>query len=354
MARNVWLSMALVSLVGCGGPDAMAMLAADDGVDDVETVEGELTATSRAATWLPMQEGNTWVFTSGSSERTVTLTDVGDGMALLSGLYTQPVWVGHASANTTTLLMWNGAAWVPFVRFGYARTSWTLGEGMCSRFTVRRGATGARVETPAGDFTDTRTITFSQQPDPTAFCAPPAFTELSFVPRVGLVAFRTGRGERFVLKEALVNGKPVPAAATTARVSLDAASYTSKPNTIVCITTPCPSNAETAVAKVRFEVKNTSGAAQDFHFTSGCQFDVEALSASGRTVARLSERQVCTFAMTTLTLAPGEAKTYEADFALEDSAGLQLDGDFTLRATLKSGTGMPPSASAPLSVHVAQ
>lgn len=357
MARNVWLSTVLVALVGCGGPDAMAMLGADDGVDDVETVQGELTSTSRAATWLPMQEGNRWVFASANGEREVTLTGVGDGMGLLSGLYAQPVWVGHASANTTTLLLWNGAQWVPFVRFGYARTSWTVGDGACGRFKVRRSATGARVETPAGAFADTRTIAFELQPDPAARCAAPEFTELSFVPRVGLVSFLTGRGERFSLSRAEVNGVAVPAEATRATLSLDAASYTSKPNTIACITTPCPSNAETAVAKVHFEVKNTSGAAQTFHFTSGCQFDVAVETATGRTVARLAERQVCHFALTDLALAPGEAKTFDADFSLEDSQGLQLDGDFTLRATLNASTGamgMPPSASVPLAVHVAR
>ncbi|MEW5739688.1 MAG: BsuPI-related putative proteinase inhibitor [Myxococcota bacterium] len=357
MTRNLWLSMAVlaVSLAGCGGPDAMAMLGADDGVDDVETVEGELTATNRAATWLPMQEGNTWTFTSAMNTRTVTLTEVGDGMALLSGVFAHPVWVGTASDTSSTLLMWNGAKWVPFVRFGYARTSWTLGEGTCTTYTVRRSGTGVRVSTPAQDFADTRTISFEQKPDPVAFCTPPAFTELTFVPRVGLVAFKTGRGERFSLASAKVNGVSLPADAVTARVTLDAARYTSKPNTIVCITTPCPGNAETAVAKVHFEVTNTSSQAQVFRFNTGCQFDVEAVTAGGRVVARLSERRACTFALTTLRLEPGKSVAYDADFSLEDSNGLQLDGDFTLRAfltTTSGAMGTPPSASTPLSVRV--
>lgn len=357
MVRSVWLSMGLVALVGCGGPDAMAMLGADDGVDDVETLEGELTSTSRAATWLPMQEGNRWTFTSASGSREVTLTDVGSGMALLSGLHAQPVWVGHASANTTTLLMWNGADWVPFVRFGYARTTWTVGEGACNTFKVRRVATGSRLATAAGDFTDTRTIAFEQQVDPSVRCAAPEFTELTFVPRVGLVSFVTGRGERFSLARAQVNGAAMPVEATTTVLSLDAASYTSKPNTIACIAAPCFSNAETAVAKVRFQVKNVSATSQSFHFTSGCQFDVEAVTATGHTVARLAERQVCHFALTDLVLAPGEAKTFDADFTLEDSQGLQLDGDFTLRATLNASAGAmrtPPTASVPLAVRVSR
>jgi hypothetical protein len=331
------------------------MLGAEDGVDDVETVEGELTASNRAATWLPMQEGNRWTFASSVSSRTVTLTNVGGGMALLTGLFEQPTWVGVASDSSTTLLMWNGVKWVPFVRFGYARTSWTMGEGACTTFNVRRAGTGVRVATPAQDFTDTRVIAFEQKPDPVVRCMPPAFTELTFVPRVGLVAFKTGRGERFALVSAQVNGVSLPADAVTARLTLDAERYTSKPNTIVCITTPCPSNAETAVAKVHFTVTNTSSRTQVFRFNTGCQFDVEAVSASGRVVARLSERRFCTFALTTLQLEPGESATYDADFTLEDSNGLQLDGDFTLRAFLTTSSGAMgtrPSASAPLSVRV--
>lgn len=357
MVRNAWWSLVVLLAVGCGGPDASALLGVEDDVDGVETVEGELTATSRAATWLPMQEGNRWTFKSAAGARTVTLTQVGDGMAVLSGLFSQPVWVGVASPSSTTLLVWNGAAWVPFVRFGYARTAWKLGEGTCAAFTVRRTATGQRVQTPAGDFGDTRTIGFEQVPDPVAFCMPPAFTELSFVPRVGLVAFKTGRGERFVLEKAEVNGVALPAAAVGATLTLDAARYTSTPNTIRCVTQPCPSNAQTAVAKLDFEVRNTSSATQTFRFNTGCHFDVEAVSAGGRVVARLSERRACTFALTTLQLAPGEARRYQADFELTDSGGLQLDGEYTLRAFLLASSGAmgtAPSASAPFSVRISQ
>jgi hypothetical protein len=354
MARNGWLVLA-VALLGCGGPDALSMSAVDDGVDDVETVQGELTATSRAATWLPMQEGNTWVFGSPTSTRTITLSNVGNGMALLTGLFSQPTWVGAASENSSTLLAWNGSAWVPFVRFGYARTAWTLGEGRCSGLAARRAGTGTRVSTPAGDFTDTRTISFEPTTESSAMCVPPAFQELTFVPRVGLVAFRTGRGERFSLSSATVNGEKLPAGAITARLTLDRERYTSRPNTIACVTTPCPDNSETAEAKVHFEVHNTSGAAQSFRFNSGCEFDVEALSAGGRVAARLSERRSCPFAQTTLVLHPGESRAWDAEFELKDSAGLQLDGEFTLRAVLATSSstmGAPVSASAPLSVRV--
>ncbi len=355
MTRAAWLMTGVVVLAGCGGPDAVGLAGADDGIDDVEVLEGALTATSRAATWLPMQEGNRWVFTSASGQRQVTLTSVGGGRGLLTGLYAQPVWVGLASADAPTLSRWNGAAWGPLVRFGYARTSWTVGEGPCNRFTARRSATGERVVGPAGDFSDTRTIAFDIKPDPTARCVAPDIAALTFASRVGLVAFETGRNERFVLSSARVNGVSLPSAATAATLSLDAAVYRSTPNTIACVTAPCPSSAKTAVAKVRFVVRNTSVAAQTYRFTSGCLFDLEVVAASGRTVARLSERQLCTLALTDVVLAAGAARVFETDFTLEDASGLQLDGDFTLRASLTASGGAPgsaPSASAPLSVRV--
>jgi len=354
MARKRWLVLA-AALASCGGPDALSMSAVDDGVDDVETVQGELTATSRAATWLPLQEGNRWVFSSATGTRTVSLSNVGNGMALLTGLFSQPTWVGAASPSSTTLLLWNGAAWVPFVRFGYARTAWRFGDERCTAFVARRSATGLDFSTPAGDFTDTRSIAFEPVADSTARCTPPAFTELTFVPRVGLAAFTTGRGERFVLASASVDGMQLPTSAITARVTLDAERYTSRPNTLRCVTQPCPDNSETAEAKLRFEVRNTSSAAQSFRFTSDCHFDVEVLTAGGRVVASIAERRTCRFAASTLVLQPGEAKVYEAELELEDSNSLQLDGDFTLRAWLSSSSsamGAPVSASVPLQVRV--
>jgi hypothetical protein len=358
MNRIFFASLVAVSLFACG-PDAIAVVGEEETeLDGLETYDAELTSTSRSMTWFPMQTGNTWTFknTSGTS-RTVTLTQVGDGMALLTGLFASPTWVGLTSDATTSLMMWSGSTWVPFVRFGYASTTWKTSSELCTGLIGRRFSTGTAVTTTAGSFTDTRTIAFAQVSSPTVLCAPPAFNELTFVPNVGLVAFRTGSGQRFSLVSAKVNGKvfPVaPAADISARVTLDQANYVSIPNTIRCITTPCDSNAQTAQARVSFELRNTGSASKTWQFSTGCQFDVDVVSSSGTVVHRLSEGRACTFALTSLTLAAGQSRVYTATIPLEDKTGLQLDGTYSVRAKLipSSNAATAPTATGSLSVSV--
>lgn len=356
MKHSLLVSLVALSLCACG-PDSSAMVGDDLESDGVETYDAELTSTSRSSTWFPFQSGNSWTFRSASgATRTVQLTQVSDGMGLLTGLFERPVWVGLTTDTSTTLQMWSGNAWVPFIRFGYARTTWRTSSQVCTGLVGRRLATGTSVTTPAGTYSDTRTIGFSQVSDPAVLCAPQAFSELTFVPNVGLVAFRTGSNQRFQLVSARVNGQTIPAPAAadvTAKVTLDQASYVSLPNTIRCITAPCESNAQTAEAKVTFELKNLGTTSKTWNFSTGCQFDVELVSMSGTVVRRLSEGRACTFALTSLTLAAGQSKAYTASVALEDRNGLQLDGSYTVRARLiPSGTGTAPSASASLSVQV--
>lgn len=345
-----------LSLFACG-PDAVALVGDEaTELDGTEAYDAALTTSSRSKTWLPFQEGNSWTFrSSGGATRTVSLSEVHDGVALLTGLFPSPVWVGLTSDTATTLQQWNGTAWVPLVRFGYASTSWRTSAAACEGLVGKRVATGTSVTTEADTFSDTRTIGYAQVTSPTARCAAPAFSELTFAANVGLVSFRTGSGVRFTLASAKVNGRELPApqaAEVAARVTLDQASYVSVPNTIRCITTPCPSNAQTAAAKVSFSLVNSSGSAKTWQFSTGCQYDVELVSMSGAVVRRLSEGRSCTYALTSLTLSAGQSKSYVVSIPLEDRDGLQLDGAYTVRARLIP-TGSPAlTASAPLSVQV--
>jgi hypothetical protein len=358
MKRSLLLSFAAVSLFACG-PDALAVVGEEDTeLDGTETYDAELTSSSRSSTWFPLQSGNSWTFKSTSgTTRTVTLTQVGDGMGLLTGLFANPTWVGLTSNGSTSLQMWTGSSWTPFVRFGYASTTWRTSSTLCTGLIGRRLSTGTVISTTAGSFSDTRTISFAQVSSPTVLCAPQAFNELSFVPNVGLVAFRTGSGQRFSLVSARVNGRTFPVAPEaniTARVALDQANYVSIPNTIRCITTPCDSNAQTATANVSFELRNTGSSSKTWQFSTGCQFDVELLSSSGEVVRRLSEGRACTFALTSVTLGAGQSKVYSARIPLEDRTGLQLDGVYSVRAKLipSSNTSTAPSATGSLSVAV--
>ena len=143
----------------------------------------------------------------------MTLTQVGDGQALLTGLFASPTWVGLTTDTSTTLQMWTGSAWVPLIRFGYASTTWRTSSVVCTGLVGRRVSTGTVVSTPAGSFSDTRTIGFAQVSDPATLCAPQAFSELSFVPNMGLVAFRTGTNQRFTLRERDTQRQELPGGA---------------------------------------------------------------------------------------------------------------------------------------------
>lgn len=356
MKNLLLVSLVSLSLWGCG-PDAVASVSDDTDVDGTETYDAELTNTSRSATWFPMQAGNSWTFrgTSGTT-RTISLANVGGNRAQLVGLFSSPVWVGTASDTSTTLQKWNGSSWEPFIRFGYAVTPWRTSNQVCSGLTGKRLSTGTPIVTPAGRFTDTRTIEFTQVISPTVRCSEPDFFELSFEAGVGLVAFGA-RGERFTLVSARVNGRNIPAPTEPdiqARVALDQVSYVSFPNTIRCITTPCPSNEQTASAQVYFSVINRGSTSKTWHFSTGCQFDVEITSASGRVVRRLSDGRPCTFALSSLTLGPGQSKSYSATMELKDKDGLQLDGTFGVKAKLipSSNVSSAPSATTSLSVTV--
>ncbi len=332
-------SVAVVAFFAACGPDAQTLVDSSD-VDSDETAttsESELTSSSKASVWFPLSTGNTWTYESSTSNRTVRLASVANGMAEVQGLLAANTWVGVSDTSANTLMQWDasGKAWRAWLRFGYASTTWTMGTQECTGARLKRSATGSATVTPAGSFSDTRTISIEQIPSRTALCAPPAFTELTFAANVGVVAFRTGTGERFFLKTGTVDGRRVPAnGSVTATVTLDKTSYVSKPNTIRCITYPCPTNEETAVAQATFTVTNGSTTSQTWQFRTGCQFEMEVLSASGLVVKRLSDDRACTMALTSVTLAAGQSKTWTSPVKLADRDGLQLDGSFSMRARL--------------------
>lgn len=308
--------------------------------NDIATTSDALVTSNKAELWFPMAEGNSWELERAATgdKRTVKFEGVYEGIGLLSGLTLDDGrWMGGNKTSPNSLYTWTEATntWEAFVRFGYATTSWSWGEGACNAYKVKRSATNLTVTTPAGTFTGARTIAFERKPSPTARCQPPAFTELTFAPGVGLIAVDTYDG-KFLLKSAKVNGATVPSATTGVKgvLKLDKATYVNKPNTIYCITTPCPGNDVTAVAKATYTLSNSGTKSETFQFTSGCQFDLKLIDAAGTVVRSLAENRFCTLSLTSLTLAPGESKTYSVDVALSTRGGEQLFGNYTAKATL--------------------
>lgn len=338
--KTALLAVTSVALFACGPNTASidSPMAAES--EDIASTSDALVS-NRADVWFPMQEGNTWQLESATGQsRKVTFAGVHDGIGYLDGLMLDGRWMGTAASAPNSVYAWNESAnsWGTFLRFGYAVTPWSFGEGACNAYTVKRSATDVTITTPAGTFTGARTLAFERKPSPTARCQPPAFTELTFAAGVGLIAVGTYDGTLF-LKSANVNGKAYPAASgVKGTLKLDKVVYVNKPNTIACITTPCPSNDVTATAKATYTVTNTGTKSVTFEFTSGCQFDMKLVDATGAIVYSMLADRLCSASLTQFTLAAGQSKVFTNDLLLS-AGGYQLFGDFTAKAMLSAFSG---------------
>lgn len=362
MTRRLLFTLLVASFAGCNaGPDSTALVGGSGQMEaetEFETTSDALLSNA-ASVWFPMKEGNTWTLeTATGARKTISYSDYSDGMAWLSGLSNGGEWAGITPEYPNTLYKWDDVsyAWTPYFRFGYAVTPWTVGSGACNTFTAKRSATDATVVTPAGTFTSARSISFSMVTQPNVRCAMPAFSEVTFAPNVGPVMVKTAAGDKYLLKSANVNGSvyPKPAAGSAkGALKADKYSYTNQSNTIRCITTPCPSNEVTAVAKLTYTVTNTSSTSQTWQFSSGKQFDVDVVNGAGKVVKRWSDGRMFTMALSTFTLAPGASKTFSAEIELKDTAGAQLSGSYSLKAYLVPRISAPAAAAqAPISVTV--
>ncbi len=337
-----------VLLAACGAPTAPVSpeLSADELSSSAETAEaGAELVSSAARLWFPMSEGDSWTFMSRTSTRKLTVDFASGGIRHLTGFTADEdgTWLGYTDGAPNSLYAWGSTAgWAPFLRFGYRYTPWEYkgNGGGCERFELRRSATDIAFPTPAGSFADARTIDLTLIPSPTARCVAPAYASITFAPGVGPVGFTTGAGEVFVLKEASVSGRAFPAALS---LRTDKATYVNQPNTIRCITTPCPSNEVTAVANLTLTLTNTSQASRTYRFTSSQQHDFQLLDAAGKVVKTWSMDKLFAQGETSFTLAPGGSRSFTGELSLE-AGGQQLKGVYTARGTLTAESGAPAAA----------
>lgn len=351
------LALFACATLACGtGPDALVVVD-QAGPDALGSSEDNLTS-NKVSDWFPVANNNEWVFKAvgGTATRTVKMTDTSDGVGYLEGLLPDGKWIGVDASAPNTLYGWSDAlnAWKPFLRFGYAVTPWefaTTSGGPCDTLVLERSATGVDSSSPAGLFKDGRSMSVNFKGGPTVRCAAPPLFELTFHPAVGLVSFVDGQNVKYVLTRATVGGKSYPAAATLQAhvrgfVKLDKVRYQNIPNTIRCVTTPCPSNAVTATAKLTYTVTNYGSAPFTYQFTSGCQMNVEVLTASGAVVKNLAIARLCLQSLTSFTLAPGASKSFSDEFTVESHSGEQLAGSFRARASLQPRYSSMPAAAA--------
>ncbi len=95
---------------------------------------------------------------------------------------------------------------------------------------------------------------------------------------------------------------------------------------------------------------NTSKKAQEIQFSSGQRFDVSVADEAGNIVWSWAANKRFTDARGTLSLAPGESKTFEADWNGEALPDAEIaPGTYLVRAVL---TGNPPLQAAPIQIEI--
>ncbi len=345
-AVGLWSALALFA--ACGGPEMDESTAKGP-----ELAEQEAELTARASDWFPLSVGNDWVMTSSTTgaQHHINVDHEGNGFFYVGGLdRVDGKWLAFGTTATSTLFAWNAdsSGWSSFVRFSQMSSPWDYSPsgGACDQFVVRRSKSNVKVTTPAGAFTKGRTFSFSLNPPPYVRCVAPLFQELTFVQGVGLVSFVSGTGETFLLESAQVGATqypaPVPVSTLSASVSTDRAVYLNKPNTIRCVTTPCPTNAVTALASFSFTVTNTGSTSKQVRFSHGQQFEFDVLDAGGKVVTAWSDSQSFTAAATSFTLAAGASRTFSGQVPMLDRKGLQLDGTYVVRGKL-TATNVSPA-----------
>lgn len=344
MKANGLLAALLSATVlgACGVPDSTAQLHTDmPGDGDLAETGSEL-ASNAAKVWFPLDEGNEWVFESATGKTHTIRVDYREGnLMYVTGLREEPTWFGLSAKYTTNFYVWNAESqsWGYHVRFGYRYTPWKYQptDSVCDTFQGRRLDTGVEVSTPAGAFEDARVIGFDWKTPPNAFCAPRGFRSISFAPNVGPVALVDAYGETLSLVSAKVGSKEYSASSgkLSLKLATDEASYLNKPNTIRCITTPCPSNEVTATATFTMTLSNGTKDAYTFQFPSAQHFDFELVDSEGKVVRAWSDDRSFGQVVTQFTLKGGQTKTFTGEVELKDRHGSQLEGTYTVRGVLR-------------------
>lgn len=347
----------------CGVPDATLQHRAEmPGDHEVGENTGALHANA-ASTWFPMEEGNEWTFAGDQGSVHTIRVEYRDGNLMwVSGLRKAPTWFGHSAAYPNNLYVWNEGAqtWGYHSRFGFLYTPWLYqpSTNPCERYRGERVDSGVEVKTPAGVFSGARTIGYTYLTPKDKLC-PPLFgmRSITYAPDVGPVRFvSSATNETFLLTHARVGETELPVAPVSdlrVEVSSNAASYVNVPNTIRCITWPCPSNAVTAEAVFTLDVTHTATTSRTYTFSSGQQFDFELIDQNGKVVKAWSDDRGFTQALTYLTFGAGETARFTGTVSLEDRQGQQLEGTYTVLGRFRA-MGEDATAVTTLTVSIAE
>ncbi|MHC4392899.1 MAG: BsuPI-related putative proteinase inhibitor [Planctomycetota bacterium] len=331
--------------------------------------------TTAAHEMFPLEYGNEWNYSNGQDTHRVGVDyQWMDNYFWVDGIQKEAFWVYENRTNLlyrpwTFAYSFDHGQWFPLFLFD-RRGPWTydITANACDTLGVHRQDDGLTVTTPAGTFRDVVRFAYTQQPEPWARCTKPFMTDVFFAPGVGPVRFLASDGTTYDLETATVGAVAYPTAPQTSPLSdsvrsgdlevtveIDRLRFENKPNTIRCITQPCPSNAVIDSAALQIHLTNHGSQTQTYRFASGRQFEIELVDkATGRVAGSWSGRMFFTMAFTGFNVAPGETKTFAAPFELTDDQGAQLYGDFTIRAYVIDASVAPLRPELDISVSQGQ
>ncbi len=326
-----------LALVGCG-------IGADGFTEDDEGLgtEQSIRYDQELADWLPPVLGNRWELAPpghaghSAANWVIRVQEQSEKGARVSGLLrTKDLWLKTDERVPNVILAFNEdtEAWGPFLRFD--RRSWRF-EGSadpCDAYKVTRVG-DEQVTTGVGDFTG-KAFRFQLAAPDNVRCAAPPFDRLVLVNGTGPVAMRSASNEEVSsLQHAMIGDTVLHHARMPTALVLEQNQYVSHANTIRCITQPCPSNAVNAVATFALSVQNAEGEMHDCEFRTEKRYDFELVDASGQVVRAWSDGRSFDRNPTVISFEPAETKQLEGSVELVDRNGAQLDGVYTVRASM--------------------
>lgn len=306
-----------------------------------------------AADSFPLEQGNTWTFSSEDATREVTVAESYGPYHYVTGLDEDGRWLldlSYFDSQDQEVYIWDADVqrWQPFFIEG-GQWQLDLTTDYCDTFDVRALAEAGTIETPAGRFHDGIDYDVQLVPEPNVRCKAPEIGSVVLQPGVGPVTYSDARGRVYDLERAHVGARTFAArprdvdfdGSLAVSLELDANVYTNEYNTIYCITTPCPYNDFTDTVEGELVIENRGTEPISLRFNTGQFIDAALVDEQGRTVKLWSDGRLFTQATWTLTLLPGERQTAPVQMELRDRKGMQLEGRYTVEAWVLGTKALP-------------
>lgn len=324
-------------LVGCLVAVAMGCGA---GVEERLEVEASATAEKpirydqQLADLLPMLPGNHWELAGLNSDSQIRVEERTETGVRFSGLTRSgDLWlnIDEHAPNTILALNLDSEQWGPFLRLD--RRSWVFraSNAACDRFRVTR-LDDQMVATGVGQFS-AKAFRFEVLAPANVRCEAPAFDKLLLSQDVGPVTV-VAAGAEATLQHAMIKDTVLHHTMMPTALLMEQTEFVNKANTIRCVTQPCPTNEVTATAKFALTVTNAEAHMHQCEFRTGKQQDFELINHAGEVVKAWSDGRSFLKEPTAIAFDPGQRRSLEGELELTDRNGVQLDGTYTVRASM--------------------